>query len=760
MTPAAAGAGFGEALQRIGTGVADVAEAMDYRDQIKAKADSDTAYGEYMEHRRQVLYDPETGYLNTRGGNAGGDARAAALDELAKRRAAVEAGLSPRAQQDFARRADGVDEQVQDAAIQHDSTQLRNYTSASTTAAIEASLAAAGMAYNDEAASDAYLQEALLGLREKALLEGTPPEALANARRELISGVTAQKVTNMAYDDPIIADQYLDASVDKMDRNEYLRLKKGLKPAVLARKADRTIAPMFAPGGAASARPRSEAAAWQAAGILSTASTVFGMDENAQNDAIRQYLSDGGAALDPSTTAWCAAFVNATLGHQGMSGTSSNMARSFLDWGVPVEGAPLMGDIVVLERGNPPYGHVGFFQGYNADGTMRVLGGNVGDKVAASSYSADQVLGIRRATDTTPGEAPTNAQLSGGLDAIMSEPDIELREVMLKGFEQRLKVRDMQDAMQRETLMDDGWERIVNGENPDNLSPEVQIEIGAGGMGSLRQAYENKVTGTDVTDDAVFQHFLDQSLSSDPVAQREFADTNLNDFAGELSASVLTSLKTAQADLRRERDIVESGRASELVYKREDFGKAADSAIEQFQAVVGQRPKSGTATKATTRAWNQFNSALTDAMANYANENGRQMPPDLLNQTIGVLLMPVTVNPPGMFAGARDTIAATLPFREGGSEVTLNMDQTDVPMVDRTRLTNYLTKVWSKPPTQQEVVDHYELELIHSLGLHPDIEYTDIPKGIRDTIKKQNPRASDQQVIDFYLDTVVENARR
>jgi uncharacterized protein (TIGR02594 family) len=137
----------------------------------------------------------------------------------------------------------------------------------------------------------------------------------------------------------------------------------------------------------------------------------LGMNERDQNAALAEFMANGGVNLDPAVTAWCAAYVNATLAQTGQKGTGSNMARSFLDWGQEVT-EPQKGDLAVFQRGDPngPYGHVGFFDGYNEDGTIRVLGGNQGDGVSIASYSPDQLLGFRRGEGAAPGNALAGAQ--------------------------------------------------------------------------------------------------------------------------------------------------------------------------------------------------------------------------------------------------------------------------------------------------------------------------------------------------------------
>ena len=133
----------------------------------------------------------------------------------------------------------------------------------------------------------------------------------------------------------------------------------------------------------------------------------IGLNERDQSAAIQDYLSTGGVNLDPTTTAWCAAFVNATLAQNGMEGTGSNLARSFMQWGQETS-EPKTGDLAVFSRGDPsgPYGHVGFFNGYDENGDILVLGGNQGDSVKVSPYSKNRLLGFRTAGNGMGQPAP------------------------------------------------------------------------------------------------------------------------------------------------------------------------------------------------------------------------------------------------------------------------------------------------------------------------------------------------------------------
>jgi uncharacterized protein (TIGR02594 family) len=105
----------------------------------------------------------------------------------------------------------------------------------------------------------------------------------------------------------------------------------------------------------------------------------------------------------PSSDAvpWCAAFVHHVAWVLGLPTPPKARALSARSWLSVGEDVPLHearpGDVVVLRRGAPPAGHVGFFAGLGAmPGTIRLIGGNQGDSVSTASYPANAVLGVRR----------------------------------------------------------------------------------------------------------------------------------------------------------------------------------------------------------------------------------------------------------------------------------------------------------------------------------------------------------------------------
>lgn len=132
------------------------------------------------------------------------------------------------------------------------------------------------------------------------------------------------------------------------------------------------------------------------------ARSKMGLSETMGLGSLNEFLAKGGTSIDAQRTAWCAAFVNATLNMAGMRGTGSLGARSFLNWGENTDADPAVGDVAVLSRGDRdgPQGHVGFFQGYDEFGNAKILGGNQSDGVNVQSYDASRILGFRRGEQT------------------------------------------------------------------------------------------------------------------------------------------------------------------------------------------------------------------------------------------------------------------------------------------------------------------------------------------------------------------------
>lgn len=151
--------------------------------------------------------------------------------------------------------------------------------------------------------------------------------------------------------------------------------------------------------------------------IYDVASEYIGLAEvpGAKHNAkiIKMYADTGNGWVTDDETPWCAAFVGAVLAQCGITGTGKLNARSYLTWGQKVDLKDAQkGDVVILSRGNSKtQGHVGFFSGWQTNGSVLLLGGNQGDKVSTAPFGVSRVLGVRRAP-ARPAKARTNPSQS------------------------------------------------------------------------------------------------------------------------------------------------------------------------------------------------------------------------------------------------------------------------------------------------------------------------------------------------------------
>jgi len=118
---------------------------------------------------------------------------------------------------------------------------------------------------------------------------------------------------------------------------------------------------------------------------------------------MEMYASVGHDWVEHDSVAWCAAFVGHCLEKAGIRSTRKLTARSYLDWGVPVETADAQqGDIGVIPRGSSSWqGHVFFVDRIEGQWVWG-LGGNQDDAVNVKRYPVSKLLGVRRTGNVAP----------------------------------------------------------------------------------------------------------------------------------------------------------------------------------------------------------------------------------------------------------------------------------------------------------------------------------------------------------------------
>jgi uncharacterized protein (TIGR02594 family) len=123
---------------------------------------------------------------------------------------------------------------------------------------------------------------------------------------------------------------------------------------------------------------------------------------------------------------WCATFMNFILAKAGYSGTHSDAARSFADYGHRIS-EPRIGAIAVLRRGRHG-GHVGVVSGIDARGNPIIISGNHNQRVGEAVYPRSCIIAYimptqrRYPQDRAPVHgASASASAGGGIDSPIAE---------------------------------------------------------------------------------------------------------------------------------------------------------------------------------------------------------------------------------------------------------------------------------------------------------------------------------------------------
>lgn len=675
----AAQSGMGQIAQGLG----NVGQMFDQFQADIDEANAKRADTEYADRVRKTLYEDQTGYLYSQGGDAL-QRREQAAQTLQKDYDDILGALTPN-QRKMAQAA-------MESRRQSSLTNVDRHVGAERITYLND----AGDARIRSAVDDAILDPGNLDrslsitrneVREKGARLGWAPEVVKAAEDEAVGQMHAGIVTRLANVDPEQALGYLNANRGSMSAQAVAQLE-GPLVADAKRRKGREMGRALVQGG-------------DVAPAMQVARDVIGMNETEQAEALTQYLRSGGASIDPRKTAWCAAFVNATLAKAGNGGTGSNMARSFLEWGTAVK-EPQVGDVVVLERGKPPFGHVGFFAGFAPDGSVQILGGNQGGSahgggaVKVSSYPASKVLGYRRAPEggaPTGGGSPEVSSVSS-VRQILAIDDPDVRASALQEYSLWTGQIEAEQKTEQSAAQQSAFAQIVAGGDVNDLPLADKVALGQSGLSSLI-SFQAQVRGKQVieTDPELFVE-LTQQAATDPEA---FAARDPLEWLGKLSQDDWKSMTKKQADAMAGADPQRSVTVSTIDTVSADVLTAAG-------IKTGAKASKNDAAKQA-----KFQEGLLRWAQDFQADNGGKQPTHLqIREQANAMLMQVVIDPPGMF-NEQSGPAFTLDF-EGVTPAdvrdgSLTVNGKDVPPEAVEAFVTAFEAALGRAPTPAEVVE-------------------------------------------------------
>lgn len=128
---------------------------------------------------------------------------------------------------------------------------------------------------------------------------------------------------------------------------------------------------------------------------ISIAKTQIGAHEvrGGENPKIIEYDSHTTLKATEDEVPWCSSFVCWCLDKAGLRSNRNAWAQSQATFGTRLD-KPVYGCLVVF-KWDASNGHVGFFAGWNSNGTMKILGGNQDNAVGYKNFSTGNVLAYR-----------------------------------------------------------------------------------------------------------------------------------------------------------------------------------------------------------------------------------------------------------------------------------------------------------------------------------------------------------------------------
>lgn len=726
-TPEAFGADIGRGLQGVGRGLqvaADVSERLQALDDANRAKDADNNYSNWL---RERMYG-EGGYMTLEGRNAV-DARADFEREAEERRKEFGKELTGGAANTYQTASQARLQSVYQQSIVHSAGARKKWFNDTSEARVDAFANDALENASNPKLVNKNIAAGVMEIREQGAMHGWDADTLGQREKAFVSGVHNNIVTKLAQSDPLAAKTYMDDHAAAISAADKVNLNKALEAPIVAERANRNVADIVAgvpsqnydaeapgPTRARSQRmgldepttaPPEAAAVPARVRANEIAAKFVGMNERVDAGALSSFIRrSAGLNVDPRVTPWCAAFVNGVLGASGVEGTGKLNARSFLNFGSATD-RPKPGDIVVLSRGDPNgwQGHVGFFQGYDRNGRVRVLAGNQSNGVNEQSFDASKVLGYRTAGRVTEQTAALPNYGPAGLADInarlMAIKDPRERKATQEALSSYYSLQKKQMDAQREQVQ--SWAEGELMRNPGmeltKMPLDYQQALGASGMTTLLNYQEKLRTGGVVTDERTL-YDLQTEYANDPTG---FADVDLFQYRDKLSNSDWQKVTGWRQDaLTDKRKAKESGTNLQAAFSQ---------AEAQLEAVgITTKGKKGSASEEASKQVVQFQNSLADEMETFKRNNDNRAPNQIeIQSMVNKLLLPIVIKTPGWLW---DSSTKARAFEAGGrpdnSTVDVTVDYGDIPLDLRRGIALDLETELGRKPSQDEIVDRYE----------------------------------------------------
>jgi LAS superfamily LD-carboxypeptidase LdcB len=755
------GAQIGRGVQAVAQGVDSVGDAVTKVNALKDESLIRQRRNDYMEARRNLMYDPENGYM-TKSGQAAIDARPKFEEDLKGLSAKYAEGLNGGQQNLFKRTVEPLEQDGLQSGIVHNANELKTQIAADATASSANFLNEALVNYSNPEKADKYLAAGALEIKNLAEKEGWSADVLEQKQRDYISGATqkmALRIASTGQGGPLLAKAYIEKNAGRLSADDKFELDVKMKPIIDEAEATANATDFLSrkrgqgqpdivkevvdaagkpdnsdreePGRPAIANtPISASGPSRVRSFLISrapgkgAAAVDGLDESfAGNLAamiedapprIREGLQimSGHRSVERQTELW-----NQALAKYGSVSAARKWVappgRSKHNEGKAVD---LMWNGQTLKAGSAPQDVIDYVHANaNKYGLYFPLGNedwHIEPEGSRGTTVASKVDG-----PVPRSNAPSYDEIQTYLDTIQ-DPTVRKKteERIYQTFEQQNKVREMAQTSARQQLWE-MWER--NGVTPDQAPTDLRIAAGNTAVDSINDSIRSEREGNAVTDQNVL-FGLNRMAAEDPT---RFKNLDLTDYYPKLAREDRKSVNDSQNKLLTgDVEAQNNGSVYNAAYKQ----------AEQSLASVGLTTTGIPQSKPQARQEmetqiSRFQNALKVEIDQFRTQNSKTPNYDETQTLINSLLMKsVYTQPRGawspmrLFDDGTDEVGSGFMFersgRPDGSDVKPVVEFEKIPPEWQTTIRTALTERNGKAPDRQEIEAEYAAIVLQILG--------------------------------------------
>lgn len=770
-SPDTFGAGIGRATQTLASGVADAADAIDFRHQLTEDAVGREAYDAYRRAHREALNAPEEGYLNRTGANGIGVQEPAERD-LRKLQEQYGKGLNPRARKKYDQLVGEMQDQAHGQLLNHTSNQTRNFIENERRSTIEGYLEEAATNWGDQELFDRNVGLALAEQEELATLQGWDGATREQAAEKLISGAMKQRIVQAAAQDPLAAKDMLENAREVLNAADEYALDTNLKELVIQAQADAVVNEHIVRGGVVGSAvdPYEAALGGAESGNNPNAannpnnpgyaspdgrySSALGTRQYLRGtylEAVRAMQSEGGAAwakgmtddeiartrTDPKIEGSVHSYVRAQ--NQGALRTAGLPVTPTNEYAMHHFGAGGGKALITGARNNPA-------APVSTILSPAVMKANPQFKNLTVGQAYDWVSNHLGADGSTAnGQAFFDA--SAAYRAALAIEDPEVRDAALAKINSLSVMQERARGLSQQEAQEEAWNTYAETGQSD-FGVETMQAMGQAGWTAFQSAVARDRQGIDETDPATWDMLTTAASNT-----REFAEINLEAHRGNLS----------KADWRAFYEQREAARAAvgnapfELARTKQniDYAKMYTYADDLYKGIVTDKSEADLSQEERMKRV-EFQRTLSTLIGEFFDRETRE-PTQLEVQDMALgLLLPVEVDGGGWFGGT--TRLFEMQGREDGQTFDVVVAYDDIPYQDRGRIASMLTAEGIEP-TREAVENAYEREAMLKAGMIPLIGAADVPKDFATSVTDVMGTLSEAELVEMYQLYLLESFR-